>query len=1463
MARLVAAKSIGELIDEKKRSKDIERESLVAKARAIDEKSTPSNKAYSNAFNPIYSGRSVDMTSDDRNDIIRTATKVFKDKLTKTLGKGGTTVEFDNIKVVEAQSDVDYMNSKLINKALMTFAVKIDTETKPLVAYGAVDYDFTRDRDERYRVIPHLKTAKDETIEINDAEIKRFAQSNSLAQNKSLNLDSVDWRIARKLVLYDFSENPPRYVTLPVENAERAKTILASRNLRIATKHLGPEAGNLGHVYELVCLPPMYPEVKKILAAAGEWKEISRTVKNDEFDGPHVDTKKTEEVTQFPGRSREKNPEKHQDVKGEDPRFPAHSDEDKAMKGSDSPKSWEGRSLDKNKDQLPSKTEINRKVKNDEFDGNHTTDDRTEKVTEWPGRSLEKTHGKEVDPKNMLRYEQKKVTAQAPGGGMGMPGEMPLDKELQNDTGMDVLPGEDPNKNKLTIEIALPPGMEDMVDVQSPMDSGPTSMPVPAMEAKARKWVMSNKRRAKLLVLTERDARGNVRYAQSIPDDIMMGPETPETSKTCVCGGQPCVCGAGDMPEEAVCQSPAECLETMQTALDDLRKQVAPETAMGDSPLTMGDADVGVMSIVTDAPAPPDMMDDNGDDADDAKPKSDSGEKKPSTSSPESDKPKAADSGEKKKEAPKSDEKPKTEDKKSDEKKDEKKDDGEKDEMEKKAMSIVAQAEYRGRRFAKYLEYLDSCNYKVSGRIAGCFTMNDPHNRKVCETFGCSNSPACNQSRGIELMRIASAEATTKAKSNPTPDVSLQHRPMDGMHKRDSGGGEHVVPTERARSESEVRKAQAMPMDPTKTPTEVIPQPMAYEETMADAGTPWDQLTPAQREYVMKQWRNEDYTLQDAGQTKPKMTELDFQQMRGASTEKKAITTSGTGNDVVKIPQKHRPMDGMHQRSDGQGKSVTPTDEAGSGQVVPGITKNADENITDEHDKDDMDGMTRTKKYSPKSNSEATRKASVLDELKNSLSGPEDTPSRRAYAQKKVTAQKALEMKKKASLDRWSRGEITTREKRKIDAKAEEEFKAELERLASTMGRDKASSGGDGDEKSKGQEKYDHTKDGKNWFDRASDGQNKWKGDSTNYSPTVKGEESKNWKDRVDSDEWDNADKWVGRPADKLPYEGTKLEPQKVKEDEDKAMKGKDDPKSWEGRSLEKSKSPSKDPAAYMMKDSQKKVVATDEKESVDEKTAVDDKSANCSPKQASEEKEGAKKVESTGAFVNAMKLKKNNREAADGVKKVKTSYEDEKNENISTKMPDYEYKAHLEKGRSDEEGQIKEFHKMQPTLKSEKVDEMFKEDGKFLKEGQKIVKAIDDDVMSAETRRRHIDNQYGRVSHVGMPFKQNDVNFSANDMVYDDLRHGRKPNGASPYDESYYVDRALRGLRTRDFLDSTAAFRGIVASEEGRYMSDHQKMRFAKLLAGYGLVVDDEVVKKALKDGNLFEKSLRAEKTK
>ena len=271
--------------------------------------------------------------------------------------------------------------------------------------------------------------------------------------------------------------------------------------------------------------------------------------------------------------------------------------------------------------------------------------------------------------------------------------------------------------------------------------------------------------------------------------------------------------------------------------------------------------------------------------------------------------------------------------------------------------------------------------------------------------------------------------------------------------------------------------------------------------------------------------------------------------------------------------------------------------------------------------------------------------------------------------------------------------------------------------------------------------------------------------------------------------------------------------------------------------------------------------------------------------------------------------------------------------ESISENMPRYEYKARLEEGRSDQEGDIKEWAKKQPGLKSVEVDELFGTDASYLdaaskattvasklRRGQnvgfgeeiimpegddapfgrcpqcngdlnsghmcppcdemsikthpsrfqkralsnkialKTVTAIDDDGVSAKVRRHVIDQHVGRVQHVGHAYKGNDVNFSANDMVYEDLTKGRKPNGASPYSIDYFVDKALRGMKSRDYADSNNAFRQVVACEEARNMSDFQKMRFAELLTGYGLGPDEDVVKKAMKDGNQSEKAQRAE---
>ena len=138
--------------------------------------------------------------------------------------------------------------------------------------------------------------------------------------------------------------------------------------------------------------------------------------------------------------------------------------------------------------------------------------------------------------------------------------------------------------------------------------------------------------------------------------------------------------------------------------------------------------------------------------------------------------------------------------------------------------------------------------------------------------------------------------------------------------------------------------------------------------------------------------------------------------------------------------------------------------------------------------------------------------------------------------------------------------------------------------------------------------------------------------------------------------------------------------------------------------------------------------------------------------------------------------------------------------------------------------------------------------------EGKLKRKAIDNDRVPANLRRHRIDQHIGRVSHVGHPFKGNDVVFAPNDRVYQDLQEGRKPHGSSPYTVQYFTDRALGGLKAGGYWDGDAAFLGTCGSEEARWMSDEQKTRLAESIRGYGYVVKEESLKEALK-GNDIEK--------
>jgi hypothetical protein len=1091
---------------------------------------------------------------------------------------------------------------------------------------------------------------------------------------------------------------------------------------------------------------------------------------------------------------------------------------------------------------LPSKRDFNRKTKNDEFDGNHMTDDRTEKVTEWPGRTHEKPVSKAATPDQMLRFEQKRqaqgqddpnalppepeeldlagvgkslppepeeidlvgvgksdednyrksqqVGTQMPGemgGSTGIPSRAPATgSDPMAPAGLDGLPGEPDG--------GLMGGMSDTPEVlvEDP-DTGAYVKLIPQdLTLAAKKWASrSAKRQANLKRyameeleedLFEDDLEVSVVELDTDTDDDMMGDDS-DSDKVC------------------------EMLENMCDLIDDPKCKSVIEKACSE---LKGDSD-----------------DDNGDEPD--------GMMKYTSDD---------------------------------------------DEFEGMG-SMASYAEYTGRRVAKFADYLVRKGQIVTG--FKCYCKAGTRESQRCLDYGCSNNPSCNTSRGLALIMAEKAGKADNltSKSNPTPDVDDKSRPMDGMHKRDDGGGEKVVPSERGKAESEVRKAQTF-VDPN--PTEISfdytgdPTVGGNQQLYNDLGmvgqtsvdpNALEQSLQVSPEALMQ-------SMQESAPIRMDPSVQDYKHYRAMKDLREAIVTTGTPNDPPTVKDESREMDGMHNRSGNESKKVIPSEEAGDDQVVPGITKNNKEDVTDDSDLDDTDGMTRNKKYTPKSNAESTkREAGHMTEeekelLKSKLSGPEKVrPNMRIYASKKQTLDSQFQAKLKEIKSQWGAGHLTIREAKARENVLVEAYKkklAQLSKSSSKMGREDIG-GGENADKEKGYEKYHQDSTLKNksefkdqeWVNRSKE-KTPWKsGGSQNYHPTLKGDEGKER-----SDESDDSNKWAGRTREKNPSGDEKLTVQTdskgltVKKDEGKSRSDETEkPDKWAGRSREKGKSPSKDPASYMYKDS------TNKRESNIGCYGEKDEDKEEKKEEIKDDKESGDSKKGMGAFINASLARKrrlHKKQAVDGGGK-ETSYNKEGKDDVSKEMPGYEYKADKEKGRSDEEGEIKDFKKKQPTVKSEEVDEKFKSDGEYLKKSsKKKVTALDHDRVSTQTRRHKIDQHMGRVDHVGHPFKGNDICYSANETALQDIRDGRKPNSKSPMPVEYFAERAARGLSTRDYLDSNHAYKCIVYSEEARWMSDFQKMRLAESMKAYGLTVDDEIVEKCIKEGNFFNKAQRAE---
>ncbi len=1451
------------------------REAEAKQIRKVDAMSSPERRDYTH-INPNLVHRAPDHSRDNRQDVIKRAANTFKQRVSQALGKGGIAIDFDGIKVEATSKDLADDSLQVIDKAIVTFAVNVDTPTKPMKFFGCVDYNEDNDRHDKYAVRNFVVTADKKKIKFSDEGLRKYASMGNLDQHAYS-------KIERKLVAYDMSnESSERhaYRQLEVKDVDRARAILEDNSFRVHSKFLGPEAGSLGHVYEVEMLPMHYDAVKKVLA--GEWKEYSRDTKNDEGKAW---SDATESTGDWSGRSREKNPAPHQKTKGKEPHNAPHSDEDKAFsQESEEQGKWPGRAHDKEDSMLPPKKDVNRNTKNDEFDGNHMTDDRTEKATEFPGRTMEKGVAKEANPKDMLRWEQKKAQMAPPSGGLDtLPGE-PGDPGMGGPP-MEGAPGD--------VMAAPEDGQPIEVLVSDPMNPGQyIKLTSAQLLEKSLRWASASKKRVAALKV----------YA-SDDDDLDDDDDDDDDDKS---DDKPDFGGSDDSDSD----------DSDDDSDDDDDSSPAPKPK-SDSGSDSGDAgpdldpggdDMGMMSVevgmdpMMDDPMMSDPMDSmmggGKDDAvcdmleaasllvDDPETKAKIEELCADLKAPDMMDPMVGDGADAMGMGCGMDEGAGMLKETGDNKMGMGADFG--------MGSYASKCEFYGRTASKWLESLARKGYKVK---TACYCKKGSGEEHYCRKVGCSNNPACNMSRGVVLAQAAGKADMLKAKSHPSPEVKDESRTMDGMHKRDHDGGEKVRPGEVFRSTSDVKKSanHEIPhmegVDPAQRKTTIDPS-MVEESQMVSPEALMQSLV--------------DPNMQ--GGTNPALQQgmdpsiQDFKHY-DQGFGKQGITTSGTDNDPpTHIDQAKRPMDGMTQRSGDESAEVVPSEEA-SDCKAPGININPSEDIVG-HDYDPVDGMTRNKKMTMPTNSGATkdentgtRKASIADALREEISGPEVTRKHftRVYAKKKNDVREEFEQKRLAHIHQYNQGFIDFREtdKRiKAEKKDMERKLAEMKQVASDLGRETGKGGKETSQFEKGREKYheDDTLKNRSEFEdkewnKRSDEKAGWKGnDSHNYHKEIRGDEGKQ-----DSDETEDDSKWPGRSREKNPSRDKQGETQytskgiKPREDEEKAMSDEtEDPKKWPGRSREKAKSVSKDAGSFMYKDSEFKMPPKKDKKKDDE---VDES--------------GDSKEAGAGEFINASRHASWGRQAVEGAGD-NTSYKGEGKDDISTKMPSLQSDSDVKgEGHSDERGE----HPLkvsQPDERSVEMDKHFTSEGEYLKKGQmrsvcpecgsqwdpgktycsqcmyddsvgqsegeylkksKKVEAIDQDHASGSYRRHRIDQQVGRVKHLGHEFKGNDVNFSANQMAVKDISDGRVPNAGTGYSVDYMVDRVLRGMSTRDYNNANDAFKQIVSLDDHKWMSEFQKRDLAQRMAGYGLRVDEDVVEKCLTEGNVFNQQQRGEK--
>jgi len=1363
-----------------------EREDLLANIKRVDAKSKKDIRAYA-VTHPDNINRTPDLTHDNRELIVKKASKVLEDRLAAFIGKGGTNVDLDDLEVKSSKNDIGDPHGKVIDKALLAFAVRLQTPTKPIKVFAAVEYDENQETPEQYKVVEKLFTGAGEEMPFTSENLQTFVEDNGSIKESSYKTD-------RKLVLFDLRSDDPRtheYVELKVKSVETARAKLRTAGINVLSKWLGAEHNVEGPVYEVVSIPKFYPEIRKVLAE--EWKEYSREPHNDE-DKAWSDA--TENASDFSGRSREKNAAPWQSEEGGPTHQEPHADEDKAQSNeSEESGKFPGRAHDKNQSEL-SRPDVDRSVKNDEFDGNHMTDARTESVSEFPGRAAEGPVADAATPEKMLRYEKKKAMYSCG---------VECDCDCDKCEGSACCKKESDKKEAQMQDPETLPGTYELGE-SSPMEQA--EQPVEPLE-----------------------------------EELGMG--------------------LGDELDEGLGGAD---IDTIITLLDWAHSKAAGKKKLSKK-YEVSLADMEKFAADWEKKEGPEDL---------------------------SEAKEAAEAGEGMVKFTEDDE------------------------------SLSAEASRRGKRVAKYLDYVSSKGFEVrtacfcgnSGNCAycgqfGCSSCGECNSSRgialmaqkknspgtTCDMLSAKSHPspegfpAPDSMDGLdgcgdcEPKVVPSQEAkaesevrqggkkeaiTTSGVDNDPPSIALEHNEMDGMQVSKGDAAPKMVPSEHGEYEEtpglNKNHKQDITDDSEEEPCDGVgPRPEYKPKSNSDATNDSKgeshEWKPGKRKSALDMFDDkEEIKFSGSEKARPSGFNRVYAKKKVVAEKRlKAAYDSQRGKilddwkmgmlDLDECNKRVAMLNGQYvdKKKELERKASDMGHEPAKGGDDADKQKGRDkyhqsETLKNRSEFGDNDWFDRAKEKNPHQggshNWHSKLKGDEGKERSDETENQKDWPGR-------------------------------SREKQPDDSV---KHLNEINPNAKEMGEVK------GDE---GKERSGDSEDADKWPGRTHE---KRKNDpSKDVSKYMYRSEQKKCECDCDPCECPDpddtgGDKKTGGPGEFVNALKKKANVSGGGKETSYAKEGKDDiatnmpPWEYDG-----------DDELGRSDQAQDVQTPLHRSENMDEEFYSDGKYLKGGGKHSP----ATRKKSDEAKLIDARKKK-----LAKKYRKTYASY--------MSKGGQLDFQAWLKKRTAAGKSMCGGCRTMKPVgefngkqckkCASKKTAQAQKcpgcgapagqpgPDGKVQcgkcrasfdvgageREQQTVLgnkrKAIEHDRVPTDIRRHHVDQHTGRVNHLGHPYKGNDVVFAPNDAAYSDLAEGRKPNYMSPLTEHYFVDRALRGMDNGFYWSGNAAYRGVVAAEEAKYLSDSQKIRLAENMRGYGIWVDDDVVQKTIKGGNEFESQQRTD---